>query len=315
MAGRKQEKGFGISFGLDPANRKKTARSLNPLGILKVFLFVCALAAVFAGFTFLDGYVKKQTIAPAGSRTIELIGDIPAWVGEEIKNRIYAAATAPQSSPQATETNIEGVNDNAAVSVQRSIERLVPWLADVKVQTTHNSVHISGRWRKPIALITTGKNKLFIDADLVVLDFIPVGDLSVVTVDGLEFAKHQPIPGEVWQGDDLAAGLAVLSRLERMDAAVSPNKPLLREIDRIDVSNFDGRKNKHEPHISLYTKDGTQIIWGAELGTWQRHLESPDDDKLAKLYTYYQQYGTLSGVKYINLRDPQQKIYLPVDKY
>ena len=307
MAGRKQEKGFGISFGLDPANRKKTARSLNPLGILKVFLFVCALAAVLAGFSFLDGYVKKQTIAPAGGRTIEMIGDIPAWVGEEIKNKIYAAATA--------ETNIEGVNDNAAVSVQRSIERLVPWLADVKVQTTHNSVHISGRWRKPIALITTGKNKLFIDADLVVLDFIPVGDLSVVTVDGLEFAKHQPAPGEVWQADDLAAALAVLNRLERMDAAVCPNKPLLREIDRIDVSNFDGRKNKHEPHIVFYTKDNTQIIWGAEIGAWQRHLESPDDDKLAKLYTYYQQYGTLSGVKYINLRDPRQTIYLPVDKY
>ena len=99
------------------------------------------------------------------------------------------------------------------------------------------------------------------------------------------------------------------------DIAVSPDKPLLRQIDRIDVANFEGRKNKREPHISLYTKEGTQVIWGAELGTWQRHLESPDDDKLAKLYTYYQQYGTLSGVKYINLRDHQQKIYLPVDKY
>jgi cell division septal protein FtsQ len=109
--------------------------------------------------------------------------------------------------------------------------------------------------------------------------------------------------------------MAVLNRLSLMDIAVSADKPLLRQIDRIDVANFEGRKNKREPHISLYTKDGTQIIWGAELGTWQRHLESPDDDKLAKLYTYYQQYGTLSGVKYINLRDPQQKIYLPVDKY
>jgi hypothetical protein len=134
-------------------------------------------------------------------------------------------------------------------------------------------------------------------------------------VDGLEFIKQKPVPGQTWQGDDLAAALAVLSRLERMDAAVCPNKPLLREIDRIDVGNFNGRKNKREPHIVLYTKENTQIIWGAEIGAWQRHLESPDDDKLAKLYTYYQQYGTLSGVKYINLRDPQQTIYLPVDKY
>ncbi len=290
-------------------------RTLNPLGILKVFLFVCALGAVLAGFTFLDRYVKEQTLAPAGSRTIELVGEIPSWVSDEIKNRIYAAATVRLRSPQASETNNKEIDEDTAVTVQRSIEKLVPWLADVKVRTTHNNILIRGRWRKPIAQITTNKNKFFIDSELVVLDYIPVGDLSVVTVEGLEFSKHAPVPGEVLQSDDLAAALAVHGRMERMDAAVCPNKTLLREIDRIDVSNFNGRKNKREPHIVLYTKDNTQILWGAEIGSWQRHLESPDDDKLAKLYTYYQQTGTLSGVKYINLRDPRQTIYLPVDKY
>jgi hypothetical protein len=276
-------------------------------GLLKGLLFVCSLVAVLAGFAFLDRYVKNQTPAPPGSRTIELVGDTPNWVSEEVRNRVYAAASA--------EANSEGVDENIAASVQRNISQLVPWLTDVRVQTTHNSILITGRWRKPIALVTADKNKFFIDTDLVILDYIPVADLPVVTVDGLEFDKQAPSPGEVRHGDDLAAALAVLSRLERMDAAVCPNKPLLREIDRIDVGNFSGRKNKHEPHIVLYTKGNTQIIWGAEIGAWQRHLESPDDDKLAKLYTYYQQYGTLSGVKYINLRDPRQTIRLPIDKY
>jgi hypothetical protein len=265
------------------------------------------LVAALAGFAFLDKYVKQQAIITQDGRTIELVGDIPEWVSEEIKNRVYAAATAEKVG--------EGFDENSAASVQQNIEQLVPWLADVKVQTTHNSIKITGRWRKPIAMVTAGKNKFFLDTDLVVLDYIPVGDLSVVTVSGLEFSKKAPVPGEVWEGDDLAAALAVLGRLERMDAAVAPDKPLMREIDRIDVSNFNGRKNKHEPHIVLYTKENTQILWGAEIGAWQRHLESPDDDKLAKLYTYYQQTGTLSGVKYINLRDPRQTIYLPIDKY
>jgi len=321
VAGRKQKEGIGTSFGT------RLNRRSSVFGLLKGLLFICALAAVLAGFAFLDRYVKEQTPVPPGSRTIELVGDIPNWVSEEIKNRVYAAALVRQSSPQAAEANSEGVDENIAASVQRNISQLVPWLTDVRVQTTHNSIRIAGRWRKPIALVTAdpphptsgrveaGKNKFFIDADLVVLDYIPAADLPVVTVDGLEFDKHPSAPGEVWRGDDLAAALAVLSRLERMDAAVCPNKPLMREIDKIDVSNFNGRKNKHEPHIVLYTKENTQIIWGAEIGAWQRHLESPDDDKLAKLYTYYQQYGTLSGVKYINLRDPQQTIYLPVDKY
>ena len=327
MAARKQKEGVGASFG--------TRRRSSEFGLLKGLLFVCSLVAVLAGFAFLDRYVKKQTPVPPDSRTIELVGDVPNWVSEEIKNRVYAAALVRQSSPQAADANRQDADGNVAASVQRNISQLVPWLADARVQTTHNSILISGRWRKPIAVVTAGppsarsrlqtdptsgrveadKNKFFIDSDLVVLDYIPVADLPVVTVDGLEFSKQAPVPGKVWRSDDLAAALAVLSRLERMDAAVSPKKPLMREIDRIDVTNFNGRKNKREPHIVLYTKGNTQIIWGAEIGAWQRHLESPDDDKLAKLYTFYQQNGTLSGVKYINLRDPRQTIYLPVDKY
>jgi hypothetical protein len=263
---------------------------------------------VMAGFIFLDGYVKKQTVGSSGNRTIELVGEVPGWVSEEIKNRIYASATAEAN-------NSTNDDEKIAASAQQNIAHLVPWLADTKVQTTHKSILISGRWRKPMLLVTADKNKFYIDAEQVVLDYFPIANVPVINITGLEISKIPPTPGKVWQGDDLTAGMAVLNRLARMDTAVTPDKPLLHHIDRIDVGNFEGRKNKREPHISLYTKDGTQIIWGAELGTWQRHLESPDDDKLAKLYTYYQQYGTLSGVKYINLRDPQQKIYLPVDKY
>ena len=291
----------------------------NVAGLLKTLLCVCVFIAVLAGFALLEGYVKKQSAISQGTRTIEIAVETPTWLTDEIKNRVYAAA--------ASEVNNGGDDENIAASVQRDIQQTVPWLNDARVQITHNSIRISGQWRKPIALVTTdpprppsgqveaGKNKFYLDTDLVVLDYVPLKNLSVVTVSGLEFAKKTPTPGEVWQGEDLAAGLAVLNRMERMDATVSPKKPLLSEVNRIDVGNFDGRRNKKEPHIVLFTKDNTQIIWGAEIGTWQRHLESPDDDKLAKLYTYYQQHGTLSGVKYINLRDPRQTIYLPVDKY
>ena len=304
MAAKKN--GFSI-FGFGSEGGKSSRKS-NVIGYVKTSLFVCALVMVMAGFIFLDGYVKKQTVGSSGNRTIELVGEVPGWVSEEIKNRIYASATAEAN-------NSTNDDEKIAASAQQNIAHLVPWLADTKVQTTHKSILISGRWRKPMLLVTADKNKFYIDAEQVILDYVPISNVPVINITGLEISKIPPTPGKVWQGDDLTAGMAVLNRLARMDTAVTPDKPLLHHIDRIDVANFDGRKNKREPHISLYTKDGTQIIWGAELGTWQRHLESPDDDKLAKLYTYYQQYGTLSGVKYINLRDPQQKIYLPVDKY
>jgi hypothetical protein len=101
-----------------------------------------------------------------------------------------------------------------------------------------------------------------------------------------------------------------------MDRLVTPDKPLLYEIASVDVSNFKGRENSRFPHIVLYTKDNTEIIWGAEVGTWQQFLESTDEQKLAKLYEYYKKHGSLlGGVKYINLRDPQDNIPLPIDKY
>ena len=49
---------------------------------------------------------------------------------------------------------------------------------------------------------------------------------------------------------------------------------------------------------------------------WQRHLEAPDDEKLAKLYGHYKAYGSLlGGAKYINLRDPLSAVPQPIDKY
>jgi hypothetical protein len=128
-----------------------------------------------------------------------------------------------------------------------------------------------------------------------------------------------PPPGEVWQSDDLAAAVMILGRLDQMDKSLTPEKPLLGEIDSIDVSNFNGRENSRNSHIilyALYAEDNTEIIWGAEIGKWQQHLESTDEQKLAKLYSHYKEHGKLTGdVKYINLRDPQDNIPLPIDKY
>ena len=298
MSARKKK--YDLSFGFKP-------HKAGIIGLLKGMFFIFFVFAVVAGFAYLDGYVQKQAIPPSNRpRIIEMTGPVPFWVSNEIKNRVYAAASSAISG--------RNQDDALAKSIQQNVRRLVPWLDNVRVQTTYSKILISGQWRKPLAVVTAGKAKYYLDTDLIVLDYIPIINLSIVTVDGLKLDKP-PALGQVWRGNDLAAALAVLSRLEKMDSAVTLNKPLLREIDRINVSNFDGRKNRREPHIILFTKQGTEIIWGAEIGTWQRHLESPDDDKLAKLYTYYQQTGTLSGVKYINLRDPRQKIPLPIDKY
>ena len=262
--------------------------------------------ALWFGFTYLDKYVKDNIPIWEKSSTLKLM-DVPPWVNAQLKKKIYAAA-APRGDLIPSE--------EAARLVQKNLAQTSAWLDKVKVQTTHDSIQITGRWRRPLILVKMGLSKWYVDSEMVVLDFVPLPNLPIVRVEGLSLTTSIPSPGSVWPREDLAAAVAILALLERMDQNVTPNKPLLYEIATIDVSNFKGRTNRQFPHIVLYAKDNTEIIWGAEVGTWQQYLESTDEQKLAKLYEYYRKHGSLSGpVKYINLKDPQDNIPLPIDKY
>ena len=275
--------------------------------ILKVLAVVCVLCGIVFGLMSLEKYVKETVPARQGAGDLELT-NVPLWVSDQLKEKVYTIATANGSNL--------GLDEDTALSVQRNIEELIPWLDEVKVRATHNILRVEARWRKPVALVKSGLIKFYVDAEQVVLDFIPMPDLPIVEIKGLPPVTKIPPLGEAWQRDDLAAAIMILDRLDDMDKSLTPDKPLLSEIERIDVSNFNGLHNSRQPHIILYTKDNTEIIWGAEVGKWQQHLESTDEQKLAKLYGYYKEYGTLSGAaKFINLRDPRDNIPLPIDKY
>ncbi len=317
MARRKRTKSKTkrISFKLGTSKRKiKIAHSPSLKSTLKVLAVVCVLgaigigvfAAVRTGFAFLDKYMRKAVPVSEKFASLELVG-VPAWVNDQLEEKVYVAATANGEDLK--------LDEDAARSVQNNLEREVAWLRNVKVQTTHDTIRIEAQWRRPIALVARGLRKFYVDAELVVLDFVPMPNLPIVKVKGLSLITKVPQPGTVWQRDDLAAAVAILAWLDQIDKRVTPDKPLLYEISSIDVSNFEGREDARFPHIVLYAKD-TEIKWGAELGKWQQHFESTDAQKIAKLYYHYKEYGTLlSDVKYINLCDPQDEIPLPIDKY
>ncbi len=298
---RKKSKTKRISFkpGTSKRKKKRQARRVGPslISILKVSAVVCVLAGIVIGLIFLE---RDSVPASEGTLVPKLAG-VPDWVTDQLKEKVYVAARG---------------DGNDLRLVQQNIAREVVWLDEVTVQTTHNALRIEGRWRRPVALVKSGLSRFYVDAEQVVLDFVQIPHLPIVKITGLPLITRRPPLGEVWQRDGLAAAIEIIKQLEQMDKLVTPDEPLLYEIDRVDVSNFNGKENTQHPHIVMYAKDNTQIIWGAEVGKWQQHLESTDEQKLAKLYGYYKEYGTLSGgAKYINLRDPQDNIPLPIDKY
>jgi hypothetical protein len=303
MAGEKKTRGETkrISFKLGTSKRKKqlTYRP-NLAGILKTFGVICVFAAAGVSLYFAERHIKSAKPVEIGP--LEMV-NVPEWASSELKAKILAAAGG--KTFKLNEKTAEMVAENLA---------FVAWLDNIKIQTTHKQVLVEATWRKPLAMVKSGSQVFYVDDEMVVLDFVPIPNLPIVKIEGL--SAKVPSPGETWQSDDLDAAIIILAKLDQMDKSVTPAKPLLYEIDRIDVSNFAGRKNNRSPHIVLYAKDDTEIIWGAEFGTWQRYLETTDEEKLAKLYTYYKEYGSLSGgVKYINLRDPQDNVPQPVDKY
>jgi len=280
-----------------------TLRDWNWAAILKVIGVIVFLAASGAFLRYAEAYVR--TISPAREGSLTLVA-IPGWADCNLRERVAEIAGG---------TRFPLTEDTAAL-VARNLAPMA-WLDDLDVQVTHNAVRVKARWRKPVALIDVpeDRKKIYVDADLVVLDYLPMPHLPIVEIKGVDL-NVVPRPGQMFDQQDLAAGVALVVLLGRMDAQVTPKNPLLEQIASIDVHNFNGHQNPREPHVTLRSKDGTQIIWGAEIGEWTKQLEATDEQKLAKLYAYYRDYGSLSaGARYINLRDPQDKVPQPIDKY
>jgi hypothetical protein len=302
-----------LKFGSSKTSKKRKSSRLGrgvkvfSLTTLIILAMACLFGTVAVGFVVLDRYVNKTAALSERIGSVELF-NVPSWFNESLRAKIHAAIG--QDVANLT------IDEGAARSVRDNLVNEFVWLDETTVQITHDSIRVSGLWRKPIAQVKFGLKSCYVDADLVVLDFVSMPNLPIVKITGLSVTARIPPPGNVWQKDDLAAAVDVLNRLDKMDQLVAPDNPLLFEIDRIDVGNFNGNRSSRTPHIMMYAKDNTQIIWGAEIGTWQRYLEATDEDKLNRLYSHYKEYGSLmNNAKYINLREPQDRLSLPIDRY
>jgi len=302
---------FKTGFSQSKKKRGADLQGSSFRSLLKVLAVIFVFAAIGSGFVFLDKYVKRVAPAWPDNIQVELVNP-PAWINASLRGKITAVAKRSWKKEDIK------LGEDTVRLIRNNLEQNVAWLKEIIVRNTHDKILIEADYRKPIVLVKRGLQKFYVDAELVVLDFVPMSNLPIVNVRGLAImtSPSGPQPGEILQQEDLAAAVAILVRLDQMDKLVTPDKPLLFEIDTIDVSNFKGRQSSRLSHIVLYTKDNTAIIWGAEIDAWAQHLEAKDEEKLAKLYNYYKEYGSLTGgAKYIDLRTPQGKVPLPIDKY
>jgi len=291
----------------DKANSK--LHSIFQSKALKGLLLASVAAGTFFSFSYLEKYVKQTVALDRKTAALELV-EAPWWLCDSLREKIYSAAVAGGENLR--------LDDDVAESVRRNLTKTGGWLGNVKTQTTSRSIRIWADWRKPLALVKAGDSIFFLDENMSVLDYVEVPALPIVSITGftqrgdLLRAARNPALNKI---EDIKAAVEILSLLDKRDS-IERRRGLLYEIARIDVSNFGGRLSPEAPHIVLYTADDTEIIWGAEIGKWHRHLEVTDEQKIARLYSYFNEKKTLlGGPKVINLRDPQQTVPLPIDRY
>lgn len=285
--------------------RLSAIRNWNWVAIIKVAAVLCFLAASGGFLRYAEGYVRS--VNPVEEGGLVLVG-VPEWANWELKNRVAQVAGGTRF-PLAEET---------AAVVARNLASM-SWLHDLGVRLTHDSVQVRAQWRKPVAMIEVREtaSKIYVDRELVVMEYLPMSHLPIVEIKGASL-NVVPLPGQVFDQGDVQAAVALAVLLDRMDAEISPKTPLLEQIAGIDVTNYRGRRNAREPHITLRSKDDVRIIWGAQIDEWGRYMEARDEEKLAKLYSHYKEFGSLSAggkLRYINLRNPQDRVPYPIDRF
>lgn len=282
--------------------RIKAIRNWPWVTIVKVAAVICFLAASGAFLRFAEGYV--QSAAPTQEGSLILV-DVPDWVKWDLQNLVAQVAGG---------TRFPLTEDTAEV-LARNLSAM-SWLHDIHVRVTHDSVLVRAQWRKPVIRIEIREtsSNIYIDENLVVIDYMPMPHLPIVKAAGVS-QNIVPLPGQKFDQGDVSAAVQLALLLNQTDAAYAPKTPLLEQIASIDVSNYKGRNDAQKEHIVLNTKDRAQIIWGAEIGEYVKFGEASDEEKLASLYGYYKESGSFAEAKYINLRYPQGRVYLPIDKY
>ena len=304
---RKKKKTSWFGFGSPPMKRKKKtkrqmkehkARMISSLKRLAAMVMTIAVfSAVAVMFVYMDRYVHAYSPGADPVGNLELVSP-PRWVTGDLEAKIAACAGSYQFT----------LDEDAARTVAGNLQNLA-WIYNVKVQTTDETVKIFANYRKPVAVVRSGKKKYYLSLvkpddlryeedrkKVVVLDYVEIENLPVVEIKG--FASRMiPAVGSVWTSEDVTTAAELVNVLARMDEISCKEKPLLDELGSIDVFNFGGKRSKKDSHIVIYTKDGTEIRWGAAYGKSMLYFEATEQEKLATLYTFYKEHNnTIQGV-------------------
>lgn len=281
--------------------KEKLSRRIKIAGTM--FFLTLLPTGLVVGFFYLEKYVNAQ------QRTVPPMGPL-VFVRGQVETEV------PGSNYK--------LNKETAKTIAQDLSSKT-WLYNIQVETKSTKVVVYAQYRIPTAFVKSTNGTVLYVGLPAKDDPLASGDNAVFvsdytvdtppTIEVLGFAKKtSPTAGQTWRAPDVSAALQLLSTLKAMDDKICPKKPLRAEIASIDITNFEGRgAGPTSSHIILKLKDGTPVYWGAAIGKATSYFEAPDEDKLNRLYTFYQQnkYTLLGQAKTIELFQPMSGVPRP----
>ncbi|MCE5185214.1 MAG: hypothetical protein LLF76_03715 [Planctomycetaceae bacterium] len=287
------------------AKKKKPRKSrvksswMTALKVVLVIAFLtCLVAAGAVGMIYLDRHTKARAAKERPDGSLKLIAR-PPWLNQELRDAIVKSAGGERFP----------LDERSAELVAERLSGF-SWLENVRAQTTPEYLEVKADYRRPVGWVQGKRErKVYLDAKMRVLEYLPLTAIAIPEIKGLASIQI-PEDGLVWNAEDAKAAIELLDLLNKMDLYFlnkeKIEKPLLSEVESIDVSNFAARKSRSEPAIILNIKDGTMIYWGAAWGQAAVYLEADDKVKLTRLYETFISYDNSlqvqDKVKYIELR-------------
>ncbi len=278
MFGRKKRRGRrriakhrGWWSSLDAERRRGIVRR-GGLAIALLTVVVVAASTVRR----LEAHVEQRLLDRVDEPALTLL-DLPESIAE--------LARADLSAGVADLMTRGWVDDGLCRALAERLAA-IGWVAhlDFVRRTSGARFEVGARYRLPVAMVQHGGEFTLLDGEGVRLPGTYAFDPTWKLIQGV--SASAPAAGSRWPGDDVLAGLAVVSALEA--------EPFAGQVTGVLVANFSGRVDRRASHISLATdRAGGRIRWGSAPGLELE--ENTVAQKLAILRANYRQTGRLDA--------------------
>jgi len=299
-----------------------------------MFVVVLAvIAASYEGVTRIHKYGQANVAAERAKMVLYAkLMNRPAWLNGVILARIVGETEAFAGRDMETYSRLANPQDkeiladvaanytkNPALRENAWIKRVTEVRRVIDKNRGTQTIEIYAEYRRPAAWVLIHGKCYLVDDELVRLpheyseaDRKAMGG-RVMAITGL--SEGVPEVGATFVGDDLAAGMKLVSLLR--------GKKYAAQIDAIDVSNLNGRKDHHASWIVLNTvwagQDGKPrpVLWGRTPGE-EKFWEISTAAKMKVLEDIYQKFNRIdAGKDYVDIKGDQVKVpksSMPVDE-